>query len=103
MVNTTIDGIDRGEFQGDLNYLIEGNTLGSHSNPYRDTNFVAIPVFNLVTDHPGTKCSIHTTRKSSTAMILTNSRRFNRGGHGVWMSAAPHNLVKRSLICAISP
>ncbi|WP_266082163.1 N-acyl homoserine lactonase family protein [Haladaptatus caseinilyticus] len=52
MVNATIDVIDRGELQCDLNYLIEGNTLGSHSNPNPDTEYAAIPVFNLVIDHP---------------------------------------------------
>lgn len=52
MVNATIDVIDRGELQCDLNYLIEGNTLGSHSDPNPDTDYVTIPVFNLVIDHP---------------------------------------------------
>lgn len=52
MVEASIDVIDRGGLECDLNYLVEGNTLGSHSNPNPDTDYVEIPVFNLVVDHP---------------------------------------------------
>jgi N-acyl homoserine lactone hydrolase len=52
MVNATIDVIDRGGLECDLNYLVEGNTLGSHDEPNPDTDYIEIPVFNLVIDHP---------------------------------------------------
>jgi len=52
MVDATIDVIDRGGLECDLNYLIEGNTLGSHDEPNPDTDYVEIPVYNLVIDHP---------------------------------------------------
>lgn len=52
MVEATIDVIDRGVFKCDLNYLIEGNTLGSLSNENPDTDFEANAVYNLVIDHP---------------------------------------------------
>lgn len=52
MVEATIDVIDRGGLQCDLNYLVEGNTLGSHDEPNPDTDYVEIPVYNLVIDHP---------------------------------------------------
>lgn len=52
MVSATIDVIDRGVLETDLNYLVEGNTLGSHDNPNPDTDYVEIPVPNFVIDHP---------------------------------------------------
>lgn len=52
MVDATIDVIDRGGLRADLNYLIEGNTLGSHDEPNPDTDYVEFPVYNLVIDHP---------------------------------------------------
>lgn len=52
MVDATIDVIDRGRLEADLNYLIEGNTLGTHDEPNPETDYTAIPVYNLVIDHP---------------------------------------------------
>ncbi|MDS0295035.1 N-acyl homoserine lactonase family protein [Halogeometricum luteum] len=52
MVDATIDVIDRGGLECDLNYLVEGNTLGSHDEPNPPTDYVEIPVWNLVIDHP---------------------------------------------------
>ena len=52
MVDATIDVIDRGELECDLNYLVEGNTLGSKETPDPETDYVRIPVYNLVIDHP---------------------------------------------------
>ncbi|MFC6837738.1 N-acyl homoserine lactonase family protein [Halomarina ordinaria] len=52
MVDATIHVIDRGGLECDLNYLIQGNTLGSHDEPNPDTDYVEIPVFNLVIEHP---------------------------------------------------
>ncbi len=52
MVDATIDVIDRGGLEADLNYLIEGNTLGSHDEPNPDTDYIEFPVYNLVIDHP---------------------------------------------------
>lgn len=52
MSDITIDVLDRGGLMCDLNYLIEGNTLGSHDEPNPDTDYTEIPVWNLVIDHP---------------------------------------------------
>lgn len=52
MVTATIDVIDRGGLMCDLNYMIEGNTLGTHDEPNPDTEYAEIPVYNLVIDHP---------------------------------------------------
>ena len=52
MVDASIEVIDRGGLECDLNYLVEGNTLGSHDEPNPDTDYVEIPVWNLVIDHP---------------------------------------------------
>jgi glyoxylase-like metal-dependent hydrolase (beta-lactamase superfamily II) len=52
MVDASIDVIHRGGLECDLNYLVQGNTLGSHDDPNPDTDYIEIPVFNLVIDHP---------------------------------------------------
>jgi N-acyl homoserine lactone hydrolase len=52
MVDATIEVIDRGRLRTDLNYLIEGNTMGTADEPNPDTDYVEVPVFNLVIDHP---------------------------------------------------
>ncbi|WP_254545789.1 N-acyl homoserine lactonase family protein [Halomarina pelagica] len=52
MVDATIHVIDRGGLECDLNYLVQGNTLGSHDEPNPDTDYVEIPVYNLVIEHP---------------------------------------------------
>lgn len=52
MVDATIEVIDRGRLRADLNYLIEGNTMGTADEPNPDTDYVEVPVFNLVIDHP---------------------------------------------------
>jgi N-acyl homoserine lactone hydrolase len=52
MTAITIDVIDRGHLETDLNYLVEGNTLGSHDEPNPATDYVSIPVPNFVIDHP---------------------------------------------------
>jgi N-acyl homoserine lactone hydrolase len=52
MVDATIDVIHRGGLKCDLNYLIQGNTLGSHDEHNPDTDYEEIPVWNLVIDHP---------------------------------------------------
>ena len=52
MTGTTIEVIDRGGLKCDLNYLIQGNTLGSQDEPNPDTDYTEIPVWNLVIDHP---------------------------------------------------
>jgi glyoxylase-like metal-dependent hydrolase (beta-lactamase superfamily II) len=52
MVSATIEVIDRGGLLCDQNYLIEGNTLGSHEEPDPETDYEEIPVYNLVIDHP---------------------------------------------------
>lgn len=52
MVDATVDVIDRGVLETDLNYLVEGNTLGSHDDPNPDIDYVEIPVPNFVIDHP---------------------------------------------------
>jgi N-acyl homoserine lactone hydrolase len=52
MVDATIDVIGRGHLRADLNYLIEGNTMGTADEPNPDTDYVEVPVFNLVIDHP---------------------------------------------------
>lgn len=52
MVTATVDVIDRGGLLCDLNYMIEGNTLGTHDEPNPETEYAEIPVFNLVIDHP---------------------------------------------------
>ncbi|MFB6134085.1 MAG: MBL fold metallo-hydrolase, partial [Halanaeroarchaeum sp.] len=52
MVEASIDVIDRGGFECDLNYLIEGNTLGSLSNKDPTVDFEWNAVYNLVIDHP---------------------------------------------------
>ncbi|MFB6165685.1 MAG: N-acyl homoserine lactonase family protein [Haloarculaceae archaeon] len=52
MVDVNIEVLHRGGLECDLNYLIEGNTLGTHDEPNPDTDYVEIPVWNLVIDHP---------------------------------------------------
>jgi len=52
MVNATIDVLDRGHLLCDLNYLVEGNTLASYDDQNPDVDYVDIPVYNLVIDHP---------------------------------------------------
>lgn len=52
MVNATIDTIDRGVLETDLNYFIEGNTLATHDEPNPDTDYVEVPVPGFVIDHP---------------------------------------------------
>jgi glyoxylase-like metal-dependent hydrolase (beta-lactamase superfamily II) len=52
MVEATIDVLARGGFECDLNYLVEGNTLGSLQEPNPDTDFEWNAVYNLVIDHP---------------------------------------------------
>ncbi|WP_134669737.1 N-acyl homoserine lactonase family protein [Halorussus marinus] len=52
MVQATVDVLDRGGLKCDLNYLVEANTIGSHDAPNPDTDYVEIPVWSLVIDHP---------------------------------------------------
>lgn len=52
MVEATIDVLNRGHLECDLNYLVEANTIGSHDEPDPETDYVEIPVYNLVIDHP---------------------------------------------------
>jgi N-acyl homoserine lactone hydrolase len=52
MVDATIDVIDRGRLEIDLNYLVEGNTMGTADEPNPETDYIEAPVFNLVIDHP---------------------------------------------------
>jgi N-acyl homoserine lactone hydrolase len=52
MVDATIDVIDRGHFTCDLNFLVEGNTLGVRDEPNPETDFEPNAVYNVVIDHP---------------------------------------------------
>lgn len=52
MVDATISVVDRGHFECDLNYLIEGNTLATRHDRNPDVEFEANKVYNLVIDHP---------------------------------------------------
>ncbi|MFB6283399.1 MAG: N-acyl homoserine lactonase family protein [Halobacteria archaeon] len=52
MVDASIDVVYRGGLRCDRNYLVEGGTLASQSNPNPDSEFVDIPVYSLVIDHP---------------------------------------------------
>jgi N-acyl homoserine lactone hydrolase len=90
MVNATIDVIDRGGLECDLNYLIEGNMLGSHDEPNPDTNYVEIPVFNLVIDHP-----------EGTILWDTGNHKDALDGHwpeGLKQAFYPHDVREHSLV-----
>ena len=77
MVDATIDFIDRGVLEADLNYLVEGNTLGTHDEPNPNTDYAEIPVPNFVIDHPkGT--------------ILRDTGSHHEAGEGHW----PEGLVQ---------
>ena len=52
MVDATVHVIDRGSLECDLNYMMEGHTLGTHDEPNPETDYGEIPVWNLVIDHP---------------------------------------------------
>jgi N-acyl homoserine lactone hydrolase len=52
MVDASVHVIDRGALECDLNYMMEGHTLGTHDEPNPDTDYGEIPVWNLVIDHP---------------------------------------------------
>ena len=52
MVEATIDVLERGHLECDLNYLIEANTIGTHDDHNPDVDYVEIPVWSLVIDHP---------------------------------------------------
>ncbi len=52
MVNATVEVIDRGHIRTDLNYMVEGQTMGTADEPNPDLEYGEIPVFNLVIDHP---------------------------------------------------
>lgn len=52
MVDATVHVIDRGSLERDLNYMMEGHTLGTHDEPNSETDYGEIPVWNLVIDHP---------------------------------------------------
>lgn len=71
MVHATIDVIDRGRIKNDANYVVEGHTLGTQTNPNPDINFVEAPVLNFVIDHPE-------------ATILWDTGSHHDAGHGHW-------------------
>lgn len=52
MVDITIDVLDRGSFEADLNYMVEGAVLGTDNDRNPETEFREFPVYNLVVDHP---------------------------------------------------
>ena len=52
MVNATVDVIYRGGLECDQNYMIEGQTMGTHDEPNPDLDYEEIPVWCLVIDHP---------------------------------------------------
>jgi len=52
MATRSISVVDRGALKCDLNYLVDGNTLGTYDEPNPDTDYIEIPVYNLVIDHP---------------------------------------------------
>ncbi|MCW8172832.1 MBL fold metallo-hydrolase [Natrialba swarupiae] len=52
MVDATVDVIHRGGLECDQNYMIEGETLGTHDEPNPDVTYDEIPVWSLVIDHP---------------------------------------------------
>ena len=52
MPDIEIDVIDRGTFQSDLNYMVEGGTMATLDEQNPDVQFVDNAVYNLVIDHP---------------------------------------------------
>lgn len=52
MGDISIDVIDRGMFQSDLNYMVEGATMATLDEQNPDIEFVDNWVYNLVIDHP---------------------------------------------------
>jgi len=52
MVDASITVFGRGHQEIDRNALVQGSTVGRQDEPNPDTEFVRIPVYNLVIDHP---------------------------------------------------
>lgn len=52
MVDAEIHVIDRGRLRCDMNYMAEGRTFATREDPNPDADYAAIPVWNLVIDHP---------------------------------------------------
>lgn len=52
MTAIEIDVIDRGVFQSDLNYMVEGGTMATLDEQNPDVQFIDNAVYNLVISHP---------------------------------------------------
>ena len=52
MVQADVHVLDRGRLECDLNYMVEGMSMGSHNEPNPETVYDEIPVWNLLIDHP---------------------------------------------------
>ncbi len=52
MVDATISYLDRGHIRADLNFVLEGHTMGTTADWNPDTEIVETPIYNLVIDHP---------------------------------------------------
>lgn len=52
MVDATIALVDRGAIRTDLNFIIEGHTMGTVADHNPETQMGEGPVYNLVIDHP---------------------------------------------------
>ena len=52
MVDATITAVGRGHIRADMNFIVEGHTMGSAVEPNPETPMGEAPVYNLVIDHP---------------------------------------------------
>jgi len=74
MVDATVTVVDRGSVRSDVNYIIEGFSVGTATEPNPDTVMGDGAVYNLVIDHPE-------------ATVLWDTGSHPEAGDGHWPSA----------------